>query len=57
MLTTEIKVNKGLINSETKSNVDSIEFMRTIKNTHSSLAKNCHNILEIETADNFPEKI
>jgi hypothetical protein len=57
MLTTEIKANKGLINSEEKSDVESIEFMRTIKNTHSTLAKNGKNVLEIETIDHFPEYI
>lgn len=57
MLTTEIKANKGLINSEENIDVESIEFMRTIKNTHSSLAKNGKNVLEIETVNNFPEYI
>lgn len=55
MLTSEIIANKGLISTEDLNNVESVEFLRSIKNSHSSLAKNCKNILEIGTEDVFPE--
>lgn len=57
MITANIEARKGLTINESMTQVESIELIKGIKNSHSAISKNGKNSLQVETEDSFPAQI